>query len=277
MESKKYYPSIKQAIVLLVIAFLIQALAGFIGGIVIKGMELKNYSKPTLDFSEFILCISFISEIIIIFIGLKKAKTPLKKIFESPKTNIKDILFLMVLVVGTWFVMAGLAIIYINNSQAARETQERLSSILLGSSKEWFSILSVVIIAPILEEIVFRGIILQGFLKNYSITKAIIITAVLFGLFHGNIVQTPLVILLGIVLGVIYIKTGSLFMCIVGHVLNNFLALFAGNIFLINGRHIYTLIAGIVLTIVSGFVIKNLPNNIQCLEEVEICKENIEA
>lgn len=269
MKSKKYYPSIKQSVILLLIAFLIQILGGVIGAIV-KGKEFQNSS-------ELILCISFISEIIIIFIGLKKAKTPLKKIFESPKTNIKDILFLMVLVVGTWFVMAGLTIIYINHSQAARETQEKLSSILLGSSKEWFSILSVVIIAPILEEIVFRGIILQGFLKNYSITKAIIITAVLFGLFHGNIVQTPLVILLGIVLGVIYIKTGSLFMCIAGHALNNFIALFGGSLFLLNGRHIYTLIAGIVLTIISGLIVKNIPNSIQCLEDIESCKESVEA
>ncbi|SKA78591.1 hypothetical protein SAMN05443428_102155 [Caloramator quimbayensis] len=269
MEDKKYYPSIKQAVILLLIAFLIQIIGGIIGGIV-KGEEFQN-------FTELILIISFISEIVIIFIGLKKAKTPLKKIFESPKINIKNILCLMVLVVGTWFVMSGLAAIFINNSQAARETQERLSSILFGSSKEWFSILSVIIIAPVLEEIVFRGIILQGFLKNYSIKKSVIITAVLFGLFHGNIVQTPIVILLGIVLGIIYIKTSSLFICIIGHMLNNFIALFGGSVFLLNGRHIYTLIAGIVIVTAAGFIIKNIPNNIQCLENIMNYKENVEA
>lgn len=265
MENKKYYPRIVQAVILLLIAFLIQIIGGIIGGIV-HGNEFQNMS-------ELILCISFFSELVIILIGLKNAKTPLKKMFESSVTNIKNILWLMVLVIGTWFVMAGLTIVFINHSKLAMETQERLSGILFGSSKEWFSIIGVVIIAPLLEEIVFRGIILQGFLKNYSITKSIIITAVLFGLFHANIVQTPLVILLGIVLGVIYIKTGSLFMCIIGHALNNFIAVFGGNIFLTNGRHIYTIVAGIVIIAVSGFIIKNIPNNIQCLEGVD----NIQA
>ena len=46
-----------------------------------------------------------------------------------------------------------------------------------------FSFLLIVIAAPILEELLFRGIILDGLLKNYSPLKSILISSFLFGLF----------------------------------------------------------------------------------------------
>lgn len=50
-----------------------------------------------------------------------------------------------------------------------------------------FAFLTVVIAAPILEEILFRGVILQGLLKNYLPAKAIIWSSVIFGVAHMNI------------------------------------------------------------------------------------------
>jgi len=86
---------------------------------------------------------------------------------------------------------------------------------------------TIVIAAPFLEEILFRGIILDGFLKNYKTAHAILISALLFALIHGNLTQGTGALILGILLGWIYWKTDSIIPCILLHLINNGLAFFA--------------------------------------------------
>lgn len=87
-----------------------------------------------------------------------------------------------------------------------------------------YTFLASVIAAPILEELLFRGIILEGFLKNYSPWKAIIWSSVIFGMAHLNPWQAIGAILIGIFIGWIYVKTNSLIPGIMIHFTNNFLA-----------------------------------------------------
>lgn len=77
-----------------------------------------------------------------------------------------------------------------------------------------------VILAPIGEELMFRGVILRR-LSNVSQTFAIFVSAAIFGLMHGNILQTILGFTLGIVLGYAAVKTGSLLLPIAGHMFIN--------------------------------------------------------
>lgn len=79
-----------------------------------------------------------------------------------------------------------------------------------------------VIIAPIFEEIVFRGIIMKGLINaGISPNKAIIFSAVVFGLVHLNPWQLVGGVLLGFVLGKVYYYTQSLLMPILLHTFNN--------------------------------------------------------
>lgn len=84
-----------------------------------------------------------------------------------------------------------------------------------------FAFITVAIAASLLEEVLFRGIILDGFLRNYSPWKAIIWSAFLFGLVHMNPYQFIAAFSIGIIMGWIYWKTGSLWLCILVHFLNN--------------------------------------------------------
>ena len=86
-------------------------------------------------------------------------------------------------------------------------------------------IVLAVIMAPLFEEIVFRGIIQKGLInKGMKPTSAIIIAAVIFGLVHGNPWQFVGAVLLGCVLGVVYQKTKSLLMPILLHAFNNLIS-----------------------------------------------------
>lgn len=67
----------------------------------------------------------------------------------------------------------------------------------------------VCVAGPVLEEIIFRGLILNG-LKKYSEAAGILISTILFVMFHGNLVQTVTPLLLGLLFGFVTVRTASL-------------------------------------------------------------------
>lgn len=94
-------------------------------------------------------------------------------------------------------------------------------------AQPWLAFLMVGISAPVLEEVLFRGVILTGLLRNYRPWVAIGQSALLFGLFHFNPIQIVSAGIMGLLLGWMYYRTRSLLLCIIIHALNNLLALWA--------------------------------------------------
>lgn len=82
-------------------------------------------------------------------------------------------------------------------------------------------LLGALFLAPILEEFIFRGIILRGLLSRYSSTKAIIVTAILFALIHINPTQILGAFILGLFFSWIYYYTKSIVICILLHFVAN--------------------------------------------------------
>ena len=85
------------------------------------------------------------------------------------------------------------------------------------SQTGFFPFFLLVIAAPILEELIFRGIILDGLLKMYSPTKSILISSLLFGLVHLNPWQFVTGLMIGIFSGWVYYRTRSLSFSIIIH------------------------------------------------------------
>ncbi len=88
--------------------------------------------------------------------------------------------------------------------------------------------LMVAIAAPILEETLFRGIILKALLKKYKPWQAILYSAVAFGVFHLNPWQFLYATVLGLLLGYMYWRTRSLFYPVLIHFLLNGTAFLMG-------------------------------------------------
>ena len=100
--------------------------------------------------------------------------------------------------------------------------EDNLSDVFNGLSHNPLGILGLAVLAPVLEEVLFRGAIQGALMRFYGRPWPAIITAALvFGIFHWNPVQVVCATLLGTVFGWIYYRTGSLLSVIVGHVLNN--------------------------------------------------------
>ena len=87
-----------------------------------------------------------------------------------------------------------------------------------------WAILTTIVVAPILEEVLFRGQILGAVKAKYGSAWALIISSVLFGLIHGIPPQMINAFFMGLILGYIYLKTGSLLSVIIIHSVNNALA-----------------------------------------------------
>lgn len=80
------------------------------------------------------------------------------------------------------------------------------------------------VLAPITEELLFRGVLLPGLLRNYRPAVAIGQSALLFGLIHFNSAQSLNAFLMGLLLGWVYYQSRSLWLCIGLHGLHNSLA-----------------------------------------------------
>lgn len=103
---------------------------------------------------------------------------------------------------------AGLAM----NTFAPMFGDNALSNVLL--------FLYVCILAPLFEECIFRGVVLKS-LSKINTTFAIIVSAILFGLYHLNLFQTVNAFLVGLVFALIAVKSGSVIPSIVAHIVMN--------------------------------------------------------
>ena len=97
--------------------------------------------------------------------------------------------------------------------------------IFLGMSRNPFGVLSIALMGPILEELLFRGVIQRRIqAMTHKAWVAIIASALIFGVVHGNQAQIIFASLMGLMFGWLYYRTGSLLPSIVGHVVNNSVA-----------------------------------------------------
>ena len=86
-----------------------------------------------------------------------------------------------------------------------------------------FYLIWVCVIAPVTEEYIFRGAILRT-LSKYGAGFGIVASAFAFGLMHGNMGQTPMAFLIGLVMGYVAAKSGNIRQTIFIHFTNNVLA-----------------------------------------------------
>lgn len=93
--------------------------------------------------------------------------------------------------------------------------------------------LAIGLLAPLAEEIVFRGAILRALLSSprLSAAGAVVLSAVLFALIHFNPAQLPHAFVIGLLLGWMYYRTGSILPGIAYHWANNSVAYVLYNLY----------------------------------------------
>jgi membrane protease YdiL (CAAX protease family) len=95
---------------------------------------------------------------------------------------------------------------------------------LLSSERPVSLFFLLVVVAPVTEELLFRGVILRGLVRRFHPWVAIGMSAALFALMHMNPWQIAAPFAVGVLGGWFFLKTGSLWPCIALHAINNLLA-----------------------------------------------------
>lgn len=140
-------------------------------------------------------------------------------------------------------------------------------------------IIAIVIIAPLFEEFVFRGIIFTELKKGFAIKNAIIIQAIFFGIYHLNITQGIYAFVLGCVMGMVVYWTNSIWASITMHFSINLLGTIgglleqssdvSGNII----NDIITIIIALIIFIVFSILLNKISSKSK--NSLEVIKENI--
>ena len=222
MPQNYHYPNISQSVWILISLSLLVLVLGLFAGI----LE-SFFGFPLSDHPAVLALINLIAFGLILTRGLKKANISFRGI--CPLVQIRlPLLFPMALTV------IGISILFSESDNLLRTFlpppvwfDEYMRSLVKAEISLWGSILSLVVVAPLTEELLVRGLILRGFLSHYSARKAILASAIFFGVIHLNPWQFIGATALGILFAWWFIETGSMLPCLFGHALANALPLTA--------------------------------------------------
>ena len=95
---------------------------------------------------------------------------------------------------------------------------------IFADASLWQLLLILAVVPAICEELAFRGFILSGFRHLGHRGRAVVYAAIFFGLTHGILQQSLIACLVGIVIGVLAVQTGSLLPGVLFHLVHNSLA-----------------------------------------------------
>ena len=149
---------------------------------------------------------------------LRKRKTG----YKSYNLKSSSVLVFILLILATISLQFGIISPIATSIPMPESLKQAMAELMMN--KGVFSFIAIVICAPILEELIFRGIILDGLLKKYTPLKSILISSLLFGIVHMNPVQLVAGLIIGSLIGWVYYKTKNLTLAIFIHFVNNFAA-----------------------------------------------------
>lgn len=219
----KTYPSVKNAILLCLLFLGIQIAMGLLLGVVIGIMGISNES---VFYGILTILLQLISFGVVILIGFKKSKQKFNDVFKFNKVSLDVGIAIIIFMIGFVILLSELDNI-LNYFLPMPVFLMNVFEAIMAKQIFVLSIILVGIIPAFTEEMFFRGIILNGFKENYSERKAIIISALLFGIIHLNPWQFISAFIIGLFSAWICIKTKSIILSIYIHIFNNIMSVIA--------------------------------------------------
>lgn len=189
---------------------------------------LEILKIPMIQFIEFMYLSDILIALIqlIIFFVIYKLVVRRNEDELRTKLNLKDISFSVMTGIG----VSGISFIWLIIAGKIPEFQAQIAAMkegnaMIGGGSLHGVFLSAVIAAPIVEEVIFRGVVLGSFRKIFPAWASILISAVIFGVYHMNPVAIVYATVMGIIAGVVYEKKQNLLFPIMLHMANNFMGL----------------------------------------------------
>lgn len=220
--NKNYYPRapLISALLYAVLYFLFYYItrviifnAAYIYFVSACGGDLEAGEKMYFDNANMLSLISgiVILALLAVFFAFRKKK--LSTAFYLNKSRASVILICFFAGIALNF-MTTLIISYLPPSLL--ESYEDASSVTMQGESLWY-ILAAVVMAPILEEVIFRAMMLSRISTATGNVLAIILSSAVFGAVHGHIVWSTYAFILGCFLGTVFVRTRSVKASIATH------------------------------------------------------------
>jgi len=147
------------------------------------------------------------------------------KVSKLAKSNLSFLQFVAIFAVCISFMylgnIIGMFITNLYSSVSGNTVENPINNLIFGRSI-LLRIIIVSLIGPFVEELIFRKFIIDR-LNIYGEKTAIFVSALLFGLFHGNLFQFFYAFFLGLIFGYVYLRYGKLLYTVLLHVIINFM------------------------------------------------------
>ena len=241
----------KRAIVLVGVYFLMQLVSSILCMAVLTGMDFVRHQTFNIDVMS-LSTAAIVPSLILGFVLMAAFLWRKGYLKDARLWNITTFAFL------GWSILLGMSLIFlIDILMSLLNVPDFLETSFDVIESGWIGILAVAIIGPVLEEMLFRGAITKELLKQYEPLKAILISGLIFGIFHLNPAQIFPAMLIGFVLAWLYWRTGSLIPGILIHIVNNSLSCYL-SITYPNTNDITELlgagiVAGVLLAVALGY------------------------
>ena len=210
------FPNIKQTLGLLVLVYALQLV------LVVPLAALSKLSGTSpVDHPATVAIVNSISIGIVLLWGLRKTRSSFSKVF--PLTAVRAHLFLAAAVttLGASIVLSEVDNLLRTILPVPAWLADAFENLLGMEENLLAALVTIAVVAPLTEELLFRGLVLRGFLLNYNARKAIFLSALLFAIFHLNPWQFSGALVAGVLFAWWFVETGSLVLCLFGHALNN--------------------------------------------------------
>lgn len=146
-----------------------------------------------------------------------------KQYFREKVLKLKPFAMIVIASCGLYYLSILIVAVIAAVSPGMMEEYTEMVDTALGGSQA-LAMLAAVILAPINEECIMRGLILKNLQRFFSTPAVVIIQAILFGLFHANWVQGIYVLPVGAALGYVAVKSRSVIPSIFMHLFYNTLS-----------------------------------------------------
>jgi len=222
------YPRLKEAVVLLVTLFVLQliffALVAGAGAAFGTDVPEMMASAPTL------VAVTLLAFTVVILRGWRRTGVPWSSVFPLGKFPVALLLPMGLVFLGGSVVLSEIDNLLRTVVPVSPSMAEFFENVSIEEAGVLGSLFLLVIVAPFTEEFLFRGLILRGLLHHHSAKWAIAISALLFGLFHGNPWQGIPATIGGLLLGWLTLETGTLWPALLIHATNNGLSSWAPSV-----------------------------------------------
>lgn len=219
------------SIFLKVIGFILEYLLFQVGVVVVYSIiisieVLKDNRNLELVLKEKvgnnIFTLFMIAAIINFFVYILMFRNKNKNLFKRCKfnrINIRYIPKLILVIIG----MTLTSVALVSEFGDIFNSYNLVQQAIIQSYNSIISMFSIIVVLPIFEEILFRGLVFYELRERFSVIATVIIQALIFGIWHLNPLQAVYTFFAGIIFGVILVFINSIWGSIIAHIIYNLL------------------------------------------------------